>query len=66
MGLLMVLYSLAHTEIHLGVAAMMRRFEMELYDTVRERDVDVVRDCFIGMPSPESKGVRVRVLSKRK
>ncbi len=58
-------YSLAYTEIHLGVAALLRRFDMELFDTVRERDVDTVRDCFVGMTSPESKGVRVRILGKR-
>ena len=58
-------YSLAYAEIYLGLAAMFRRFELELFDTLRKRDVDTVRDCFVGMPSPESKGVRLKVLGKR-
>jgi hypothetical protein len=57
--------SLSYAELYLGLAAVLRRFELELYDTVRERDVDTVRDCFVGMPTPEAKGVRVRVLGKR-
>jgi hypothetical protein len=42
-----------------------RRFEKRLYDVVWERDVDTVRDAFVGMPSPESKGVRLKILGKR-
>lgn len=57
--------SLSYAEMYLGLATMLRRFELELFDTVRERDVDVVRDCFVGMPMPEAKGVRVKVLGKR-
>ncbi len=57
--------NLAHAEIYLTIAAVLRHFELELYDTVRERDVDVVRDCFVGMATKESKGVRVRLLSER-
>lgn len=40
---------------------MFRGFDFELVDVVRERDVDVVRDCIVGFPSTESKGVRVKV-----
>lgn len=57
--------SLALAEVYLGVAAVVRRFDMELFDTVKERDIDVVRDCFIGLPSPESKGLRVHILRER-
>lgn len=57
--------SLSYAEMYLGLATVLRRFELELFDTVRERDVDVVRDCFVGMPMPEAKGVRVKVLGKR-
>ncbi|KAF4547082.1 Chitin synthase D-like protein [Elsinoe fawcettii] len=32
--------NLAYCEIHLAAAAILRRFDMELFDTVRERDVD--------------------------
>ena len=43
--------------MHLATACVLRRFELELDDdVVRERDVDVVRDCVIGLPPPESKG----------
>jgi hypothetical protein len=38
---------------------------MVLYDTKRSRDVDVVRDCIIGLPSPESKGIRVKIIKDR-
>lgn len=34
---------------------------MQIFDTIRERDVDAVRDCFIGVASPESLGVRVKI-----
>ena len=57
--------SLAYAEIYLGLAAMLRRFNFALVDTVRERDIDTVRDCFVGKASPQSKGVRVKVLAKR-
>lgn len=43
----------------------MTRFDIETYDTVRSRDVDVVRDCIIGLPSPESPGIRVRITKDR-
>jgi hypothetical protein len=58
-------FSLAYTEIYLGLAAILRRFDLELFDTVRQRDVDTVRDCFVGMPSPQSKGVRIKILRRR-
>jgi hypothetical protein len=53
--------SLALTELYIVIACLFRRFDLELYDTIRERDIDIVRDCFIGEPSPQSKGVRVTV-----
>jgi hypothetical protein len=40
----------------------MTRFDMRLHDTVRERDVDVKRDCIIGLPSAEGQGIRVRII----
>ncbi|KAL8933993.1 MAG: hypothetical protein Q9216_006123 [Gyalolechia sp. 2 TL-2023] len=47
------------------VAAVFRRFELELYDTERMRDVESTRDCFIGEIRKGSRGVRVRVLGER-
>jgi cytochrome P450 len=53
--------NLAWAEMYLTSAAMVRRFEVEFVDVVRERDIDVVRDCFVGFPKAESKGVRVKL-----
>lgn len=36
-----------------------------MYDVVYERDIEVVRDCFVGLASPESKGVRFKIMSRR-
>ena len=53
--------NLALAEIHMALAAVFRRFgkSMQLYDTIRERDVDVKHDFFATNPSFESRGVRV-------
>ena len=53
--------NLAWAELYLVVAHVVHRLEMELYDTVRERDVDVSRDLFMGRPKKESQGIRVTV-----
>lgn len=37
----------AYAERYLSVARILTRFDVMLYETVRERDVDVVRDCII-------------------
>jgi len=54
-------------ELYLAAAGVLRRFELEMFDTVRERDIDIdsVRDCFVGMPMPGTKGLRVHVLRER-
>ncbi|KAH8128126.1 cytochrome P450 [Trichoderma asperelloides] len=57
--------NLAYAELYLVSAYIIRRFDMRLYDVIRERDVDTVRDAFIGLPSIESKGVRVEIIRKR-
>jgi hypothetical protein len=41
----------------------MCRFDLELFETYRERDVDYIRDCFIGEPDPASQGIRVKVIA---
>ena len=43
------------------MACLFRRFNLELHETIRERDVDGVRDCFAIEPSLESRGVRVKL-----
>jgi len=47
--------------MYLGIAALVARFDMELYDFDYKRDLEIVRDCFIGLPSKEARGVRVKV-----
>ena len=50
------------SELYIIIACLFRRYELELYDTIRERDIDVVRDCFLGETSLESPGVHVKVI----
>ncbi|KAG6355076.1 hypothetical protein INS49_004157 [Diaporthe citri] len=52
--------NLAYAELYLTVAALVGRFDMELFDFDRARDLDVVRDKFIGMPSKEARSIRFR------
>ncbi|PQE05656.1 cytochrome P450 protein [Rutstroemia sp. NJR-2017a BBW] len=55
----------AYTELYLVLTTLLRRYEFQLHDTFRERDIESVRDCFIGEPHPESFGVRVKMVGKR-
>ncbi|CAL3965293.1 unnamed protein product [Diplocarpon coronariae] len=54
---------LAYAELYMALAMTIRRFDLELYDTVYERDIKVVRDCFLGEAGKNSLGVRVKVFS---
>lgn len=45
----------------LVLAEMVVRYDMSLYDTTRERDIDHARDLFLGRPDKSSKGVRVKI-----
>lgn len=40
------------------------RFDLELVDTLRSRDVDMVRDHFVMKPTRGSKGVTVKVVKE--
>lgn len=66
--------NLAYQELHLVIAAVFRKFNLydpdtthcqgptlSLYDTIRQRDVDM--DADLAMPAPKlgSKGVRITV-----
>ena len=53
--------NLAYAEFYMALAMVFRRFgrRMRLFDTERERDVDVKHDFFVTNPSLESRGVRV-------
>ncbi|KAI0405460.1 putative cytochrome P450 [Xylaria palmicola] len=52
--------SLAYAEMYVCLASIFRRLELDLHDTIHERDILIVRDCFIGETSPNTKGVRVK------
>lgn len=52
--------NLAYAELYLTVAALVSKFDMELFDFDRARDLDVVRDKFIGMPSKEARSIRFK------
>jgi hypothetical protein len=56
----------ASTMMSMILAGVFRRFDLELVDTIYERDVKIVRDCFIGEVDPKTKGVHVKVVSQRK
>lgn len=51
--------NLAYAELYLTVAALVGSFDMELFDFDRARDLDVVRDKFIGMPSKDARSIRI-------
>jgi len=52
--------NLAYAEMYLGIAAVVYNFDFELHAFDYKRDLETVRDCFIGLPSKESEGVRVK------
>ena len=58
---------LAKAEILTTLANMFRRFgrDMELYETVRERDIDTVYDVFNPLPSRESNGLMVMIKPRK-
>lgn len=51
---------LAQAEIYLTLAAVVRNFDMELYETPRE-DIEIAHDFFTPQPRKGSKGLRVMV-----
>ena len=51
--------------MYLGLAMIVRKFDLQLFDTDWERDVKVKRDCFLGLPGLDSRGVRVKVTGMR-
>ncbi|KAL3465726.1 cytochrome P450 [Aspergillus heterothallicus] len=57
--------NLANAQMYLGMGVILRRFNFELFDVDEERDVRTVRDCFVGLESPQSKGIRFKVVGKR-
>lgn len=57
--------NLAYAELFLTIAAVFRRFDLELFETTID-DVKIVRDAFVGAPRAGSKGVRVLVKKELK
>ncbi|KAI9769290.1 MAG: hypothetical protein M1839_003767 [Geoglossum umbratile] len=53
--------NLAYAELYRCLATVMRRFDMELWETTYERDIKVQHDFLLAVPSLKSKGVRVLV-----
>ena len=65
--------NLAYAELYLFLAGVFRKYDLydgtgeqkeptlALYDTIRERDVDYVRDLLVSFPAKGSKGVRIIV-----
>ncbi|KAJ9268666.1 hypothetical protein DTO212C5_5273 [Paecilomyces variotii] len=52
--------NLAYAEMRLTLATILRRFELENYETTVE-DVRIARDYFVGVPEPGSQGVKAVV-----
>lgn len=52
---------LAKAELYACTAALVAQFDLELFDTVFERDVKAKRDHFIPKPGPDSRGIRIKV-----
>lgn len=55
--------NLAYAELFLTLSMLVSEVfsRFELYETIRERDVDLKHDWFTGMPELDSPGIRVRV-----
>jgi hypothetical protein len=52
--------SLGYAELYLALAAIVRRFNLSLYETDYS-DIEAVCDCVMPMPKADTKGVRVMV-----
>ncbi|KAL7905486.1 cytochrome P450 [Trichoderma velutinum] len=53
----------AYAEMYITLAILFSRFDLELFETYRHRDIDYVRDCFLGEPDRASPGIRVKVVA---
>jgi hypothetical protein len=54
--------SLAISELYFTIAMIWRGLDLEIYDTVEERDVLTSYDCFIGMADLNSEGVKAKIV----
>ena len=65
--------NLAYAELYIVIAGVFQKYDLynetieqktptlALYDTTRERDVNMEHDFFLAFPKEESKGVRVKI-----
>ncbi|KAK4541403.1 hypothetical protein LTR36_008004 [Oleoguttula mirabilis] len=53
--------NLAYAELYLALAILITSFDLDLFDVVKERDIDYTADCFLGETRADSPGVRVLV-----
>ena len=56
--------NLAVSELYMGIAMVWRRFRMEIFDTLEERDVLTTNDCPIGTTDLKSEGIKVRIIGE--
>lgn len=56
--------NLAYCEMFLTLAAVFRRFHLELFETTTD-DVRMVKDMFMAAPKSDSMGVRIRIKGER-
>ncbi|PCG98198.1 hypothetical protein PENOC_064490 [Penicillium occitanis (nom. inval.)] len=54
--------NLANAELFLTLARLLTRFDLDLYDVIRERDIDVSGDCFNGIVRDDSPGIRLKLV----
>ncbi|KIW72614.1 hypothetical protein PV04_00796 [Phialophora macrospora] len=52
--------NLAHAEMLFAIAMIIRKFDLELFETTWE-DVEIVHDFFVALPRVGTKGVRIKV-----
>lgn len=51
----------AWAELYLTLATIVMKFDFEIYDTDWKRDVKIDMDYFVGVPSKQGRGVRVKI-----
>jgi hypothetical protein len=52
--------------MYFAIAKLIRRFNFELFDVVRERDIEHYRDYFVGEPRDDTMGVRMKVVGEER
>ena len=57
---LTVAFSLAYAEMFLTIAAIFRKFDIDMFETTID-DIKIERDFFVAAPKLDSKGVRAVV-----